>query len=69
MKKELHPELKKVTATCVTCNTSYEIFSTKSEVKLDICGACHPFYTGSSTSNSKAGRVERFNKRLNNPSK
>ncbi len=66
MKKDLHPKMHKVETTCVTCGTKIELLTTKEDVKFDTCSNCHPFYTGKATSNSKAGRVERFNSRLNN---
>ncbi len=65
MKKDLHPEMKKLTVTCDTCGSSFETNSTKDEIKVDACNNCHPFYTGKATSASKAGRVDRFNTRLN----
>ena len=65
MKKELHPNYIETKITCVTCGNEFVSRSTTSEIKVDTCSNCHPFYTGKATSSSKAGRVDRFNTRLN----
>ena len=62
MKKEIHPKYEKVTVTC-SCGNSFETRSTMKEVKLDICSACHPFFTGTQKILDAAGRVEKFNKK------
>jgi large subunit ribosomal protein L31 len=62
MKKGIHPELHLVTAICA-CGNTFETHSTKKELRLEICSACHPFYTGKQKLVDTAGRVERFNKR------
>ena len=64
MKKEIHPEYVKSDVTCVTCGKKFETKSLSSEIKVDVCSNCHPFYTGKATSNSKTGRVDRFNTRM-----
>lgn len=64
MKKELHPENNEIKISCVSCGNEFETRSTKKEIKVDVCSNCHPFYTGKLTSNNKAGRVERFNKKF-----
>lgn len=64
MKKDIHPKFLKKNVTCVSCNTNFEIFSTsKSDIKIDVCSNCHPFYTGKMVGKSRAGRIERFNKK------
>ncbi len=68
MKKDLHPEYMISKITCVTCGTEFNSNSLKSEIRVDACSNCHPFYTGKATSSSKAGRVDRFNSRLNKSS-
>jgi large subunit ribosomal protein L31 len=62
MKKELHPELHVVTAVCA-CGNTFETRSTVKELRLEICSACHPFFTGKQKLIDSAGRVERFNRR------
>ena len=62
MKQGIHPELHLVTVTCA-CGNTFETHSIKSELRLEICGECHPFYTGKQKLVDSAGRVERFQKR------
>ncbi len=64
MKKDLHPKMQKVSISCTTCSNSFELKSTIEEIKIDICSNCHPFYTGKQTSGTKAGRIDKFNKRM-----
>ena len=62
MKKEIHPRLNMVTVTCA-CGNTFETHSTSDEVRLEICNACHPFFSGKQKLIDTAGRVERFQKR------
>jgi large subunit ribosomal protein L31 len=62
MKKDIHPKYHKVTVTCA-CGNSFETKSTKDKLSVDICSACHPFYTGKQKILDTAGRVEKFNRR------
>ena len=62
MKNDIHPTLNMVTVVCA-CGNTFETHSTKDEVRLDICSACHPFFSGKQKLIDTAGRVERFNKR------
>lgn len=62
MKANLHPELHLVTATCA-CGNTFETHSTKKELRLEICSACHPFFSGKQKLVDTAGRVERFQRR------
>ena len=64
MKPEIHPQYKEVTVTCA-CGNSFTTRSTKCEdFRLDICSACHPFYTGKGQRLvDTAGRVERFQRK------
>lgn len=62
MKKDIHPELHEITAQCA-CGSKLETRSTLSEIKLTICGQCHPFYTGEQKFVDVAGRIEKFKKR------
>ncbi len=63
MKKNIHPKYNKVTVTCTTCGNQFESGSILSEVRVDTCSNCHPFYTGKQKHAQADGRVERFNKR------
>lgn len=63
MKKEIHPKYNdEIKATCA-CGATYVVSSGLSEIKVEICSACHPFYTGNEKVIDTAGRVERFKKR------
>ena len=62
MKKNVHPEVFEVTARCV-CGNSFQTVSTTKDLDLDICSACHPFFTGQQKFVDAAGRIEKFQKR------
>ncbi len=64
MKKDLHPNVNTVEVTCTTCGNKFEIKTTADDVKVDVCASCHPFYTGKQTSGAKAGRIDKFNQRM-----
>jgi len=64
MKKGIHPKYHKVTVTCA-CGNSFETASTKEKIAVDICSACHPFYTGKQRAISKEGRVEKYYQKYN----
>ncbi len=62
MKQGIHPKYHRVTVTCA-CGNKFETGSTKSEIRLELCSACHPFFTGKQKLVDTAGRIERFQKR------
>jgi large subunit ribosomal protein L31 len=62
MKKEIHPEYHEVMVTCA-CGNTFPTRSTRKEMRVEICSACHPFFTGKQKLVDSAGRVERFNTR------
>ncbi|HIO71220.1 MAG TPA: 50S ribosomal protein L31 [Campylobacterales bacterium] len=62
MKKGIHPEYVPARVICA-CGNEFETMSIKPEIKIDICGACHPFYTGSQKVVDTTGRIEKFNKK------
>ena len=64
MKKEIHPKYGKATMSCA-CGNTFETGSTKKNMKVEICSACHPFFTGKQKIIDTAGRVERFNRKYN----
>ena len=61
-KKGIHPIYKPSTITCA-CGNTVETFSTRGAFSVDICAACHPFYTGKQKFVDAAGRIERFQKK------
>jgi large subunit ribosomal protein L31 len=63
MKPDIHPEYVLATVQC-SCGNTFETRSTRSEMHVEICSACHPFYTGKQKLVDTGGRVERFQRRL-----
>lgn len=62
MKEKIHPKYFKTTATCA-CGATYDIGSTKENIRVDICSNCHPLFTGKQKLMDAEGRVERFKKK------
>ncbi len=62
MKAEIHPKYEKCMASCA-CGNSFETRSTRPEIHVEICSACHPFFTGKQRFVDTAGRVEKFKKK------
>ncbi len=62
MKKDIHPKYFKTTATCA-CGATFDIGSTKENVRVDICSSCHPLVTGKQKMMDTEGRVEKFKKK------
>ena len=64
MQNDIHPNYVETKVTC-SCGASFDTRSTVNELKIDICSACHPFYTGTMKFIDSAGRVEKFQKKYN----
>ncbi|PWM41415.1 MAG: 50S ribosomal protein L31 [Clostridiales bacterium] len=64
MKEGIHPNYDKAVVKCA-CGNTFETRSTKSEIKVEICSKCHPFFTGKQKLVDTGGRVDRFKKRFN----
>lgn len=62
MKKGIHPNYVESTVKCA-CGNTFVVKSNKPEITLETCSKCHPFYTGSQSSTSAKGRVEKFNRK------
>ena len=63
MKEKIHPKVYKANISCA-CGNQVEALSTKSEkVHVEICSACHPFFTGKQRFVDTAGRIDRFRKK------
>jgi large subunit ribosomal protein L31 len=60
MKKEIHPKYNKNVKVTCSCGNTFEVGSTASEIHVEVCSACHPFYTGTSKFIDTAGRVDKF---------
>ena len=64
MKENIHPKYMETKVTC-GCGNTFMTRSTKPELKVDTCSACHPFYTGRKKSFvNAAGRIEKFKRRF-----
>ena len=63
MKTDIHPEYKEITVKCA-CGNSFKTRSTKGDIQVEICSACHPFYTGKQKFVDSAGRVEKFQRKF-----
>ena len=63
MKEGIHPDYKPTTIRCA-CGEVIVTRSTKSDIKVEICSKCHPFYTGKQKLVDTGGRVDRFNKKF-----
>ncbi|MDZ7798511.1 MAG: 50S ribosomal protein L31 [Patescibacteria group bacterium] len=64
MKKDTHPKYYKKAKVVCACGNTFTTGSTKKEIQVEICSACHPFYTGKSKLIDTAGRVDRFKKMM-----
>ena len=63
MKPGIHPKYHEVEVRCA-CGNTFKTHSTKNELHLEICNACHPFFTGRQKLIDTEGRIERFTKRF-----
>lgn len=61
MKADIHPNYQEISVTC-SCGNSFKTMSamSKSELKIEVCSECHPFYTGTQKIVDTAGRIDKF---------
>jgi len=64
MRDKIHPKYEMTTISCA-CGSTIETRSTVKNIKVEICSACHPFFTGKQKLVDTAGRIERFRKKYN----
>jgi large subunit ribosomal protein L31 len=64
MKPEIHPEYSEINVVC-SCGNSFKTRSTmaKDEMQVEVCAACHPFFTGKQKLMDTAGQVDKFRRR------
>jgi large subunit ribosomal protein L31 len=62
VKADIHPAYVECTVTC-SCGNTFQTRSTTSEMHVELCSQCHPFYTGKQKLVDTGGRVERFQRR------
>ena len=64
MKSGIHPKYEEATVTC-GCGNKFVTRSTRKNITVEICSACHPFFTGKMKYVDTAGRVEKFQRKYN----
>ena len=62
MKAEIHPEYHGTTYVC-SCGNKVDVRSTVKDIHIEVCSACHPFYTGKQKLMDSAGRIEKFTRK------
>ncbi len=63
MKEKIHPKYYEDAQIACSCGNTFTIGSTRKTLKVELCSACHPFFTGERRMIDTAGRVERFKQR------
>lgn len=64
MKKNIHPKYYQKSKVICSCGNQWYTGSTKKELKIETCNACHPFFTGKEKIIDTAGQIEKFKQRL-----
>jgi large subunit ribosomal protein L31 len=64
VKKDIHPKYYPEAKAKCACGNVFTVGSTKEFIEVEVCSACHPFYTGKEKSMDTMGRVQKFKKRL-----
>lgn len=64
MKKDIHPKYYPNARVQCACGNTFSVGSTKEYIEVEICSACHPFYTGKEKNVDMVGQVQKFRKRL-----
>ncbi len=62
MKPKIHPKYDVAIVSCA-CGNTFTTRSTSGDIKIEICSACHPFYSGKQKLIDSAGRIEKFNRK------
>jgi large subunit ribosomal protein L31 len=62
MKKGIHPRWVVAQVHCA-CGNTFQTYSTKSQLRVEVCSACHPFYTGKQRIVAREGQVEKYRQR------
>ncbi|MDO8669278.1 MAG: 50S ribosomal protein L31 [Candidatus Buchananbacteria bacterium] len=69
MKKDIHPKYFKEAKVTCACGNTFTIGSTLENISVEICSACHPFYTGKQKLVDSARRVDKFKKKVETATK
>lgn len=62
MKPDIHPDYVECEVTCA-CSNSFTTRATVPAIRVDVCGQCHPYFTGQQRLIDTAGQVDRFERR------
>jgi len=62
VKEKIHPDYKEATVVC-GCGSTFKTRSTREKLSVEVCSACHPFFTGQQKYIDTAGRIEKFQKK------
>ena len=65
MKTDIHPAYHKDAKVVCSCGAKFAFGGTQKEIRIDVCSQCHPFYTGKQKLVDTAGRVDRFQAKMN----
>jgi large subunit ribosomal protein L31 len=63
MKDKIHPKYYSDAKITCACGVVYSVGATKEKMEIEVCGNCHPFYTGQGMGSARGSRIERFRKR------
>lgn len=64
MKKDIHPKYNSNVKVACSCGNTFETGSTVDNIHVEVCSACHPFYTGTAKFIDTAGRVDKFKAKM-----
>ncbi len=64
MKANIHPKYNPMTTVTCSCGNSFTVGSTVDSIHVELCSACHPFYTGQQKFVDTASRIEKFQKKM-----
>ncbi|MFY9458000.1 MAG: 50S ribosomal protein L31 [Candidatus Spechtbacterales bacterium] len=64
MKKDIHPKYYKGANVKCSCGNNFRVGSTKENIEVEVCSACHPFYTGDEKGKMRGSQVEKFRERM-----
>lgn len=64
MKKDIHPKYNNNVKVTCSCGNTFETGSTIDKINVEVCSACHPFYTGTAKFIDTAGRVDKFKAKM-----
>ncbi len=64
MKKDIHPKYYPNAKVTCSCGNTFEVGATVPEIQIEVCSACHPYYTGTQKFIDTAGRVDKFQAKI-----